>query len=536
MKVNNLSIQHKVYLALGSIFLLVLIVVISVAVNSERNMSEDMAHSQLKDKASGYLDTMNMLMISGAIANREMVRTKLLSDDVIVEARMIRAPQIDKFYGKGLEHEYPRDELEERALQGEETLITTNDENGHIMTLVTPVYAYEDYRGTNCLGCHQAEDGDVLGAIRISYSLHEMDAHIFKNMLRMGLIQAAMFIAALIVLSLLLRKVVITPVRRMHQTLTTMDEDSDLTQTVAVSSNDEIGSTGRALNHMIEKLSDSLRRVVQTSAELEHAAQDIDESSSESLQAAQSQKAETSDIQRAIEELHESIRLVMENAEHSSEASAEAKVVAHHGVSKTDEASANIQKMNDAIQTTTGVITSLDEQSNNVGGVLEVIKGIAEQTNLLALNAAIEAARAGESGRGFAVVADEVRSLSQRTHESTQEIEAMVEALQSRARDAVNSMETAQTIAGAGSERVKEAAEALHSMTQHVDRMSELNAETLKRMQSQVELGQNVSRGIDTISQHSLNTEACAEKTTAISKKLVTMANHLTTMVGKFRL
>ena len=112
----------------------------------------------------------------------------------------------------------------------------------------------------------------------------------------------------------------------------------------------------------------------------------------------------------------------------------------------------------------------------------------------------------------------------------------MVEALQSRARDAVNSMETAQTIAGAGSERVKEAAEALHSMTQHVDRMSELNAETLKRMQSQVELGQNVSRGIDTISQHSLNTEACAEKTTAISKKLVTMANHLTTMVGKFRL
>ncbi|MBS53563.1 MAG: hypothetical protein CMI03_12540 [Oceanospirillaceae bacterium] len=536
MKLSNLSIQHKVYLALGSIFLLVLIIVVSVAVSSERQMSAEMAHSQLKDKASGYLDTMNMLMISGAIGNREMVRTKLLSDSNIVEARMIRAPKIDQFYGKGLDHEYAQDDLERRALQGEETLVTTDDANGHIMTLVTPVYAHENYRGTNCLGCHQAQDGEVLGAIRISYSLEELDGHIFSNMLRMGIIQASMFIAALVVLSLLLRKVVITPVKRMHQTLTTMDEDSDLTHTVEVTSTDEIGSTGRALNHMIEKLSDSLKRVVQTSSELELAAQNIDQSSAESLRAAQSQKQETNDIRQAIEALHESISLVMGNAEQSSDASSEAKVVAHNGVNKTDEAADNIRKMNDAIKTTTGVITSLDEQSNNVGGVLEVIKGIAEQTNLLALNAAIEAARAGESGRGFAVVADEVRSLSQRTHESTQEIEAMVEALQSQARNAVSSMENAQNIAEEGSERVREAAEALHQMTQHVDRMSELNRETLQRMQAQVSLGQDVSRGIESIASHSLNTESCAEKTAGISRNLVGMANHLNTMVRKFKL
>jgi len=536
MKVKNLSIQNKVYLALGSIFMLVLVVVISVAVSSERQMSAEMAHNQLKDKASGYLDTMNMLMISGAISNREMVRTKLLSDDVIVEARMIRSPKIDQYYGKGYDHEYPQDDLERRALQGEEILVTTNDKNGHIMTYLTPVYAAENYRGTNCLGCHQAEDGEVLGAIRMSYSLHDLDAHIFKNMLRMGIIQASMFVVALIVLSLLLRKVVITPVRRMHNTLKTMDEDSDLTQAVDIASNDEIGSTGRALNHMISKLSDSLKHVVKTSGELERAAVDIDKSSSASLSAAQSQKTETSQIQLAIEELHSSISLVMANAEQSSSASAEAKTVAHYGVNKTDEASANIQKMNEAIQTTTGVIDSLDEQSNNVGGVLEVIKGIAEQTNLLALNAAIEAARAGDSGRGFAVVADEVRSLSQRTHKSTQEIESMVEALQSRARNAVESMELAQHIADEGLKSVKESAEALHRMTQHVDHMSELNAETLKRMQTQVDLGRNVSRGIDTISEHSLNTESCAEQTTEISKHLVAMANHLTSMVRKFKL
>ncbi len=60
----------------------------------------------------------------------------------------------------------------------------------------------------------------------------------------------------------------------------------------------------------------------------------------------------------------------------------------------------------------------LSEDSLNISGVLDVIRGIADQTNLLALNAAIEAARAGDQGRGFAVVADEVRSLAQKKHKS----------------------------------------------------------------------------------------------------------------------
>ena len=134
------------------------------------------------------------------------------------------------------------------------------------------------------------------------------------------------------------------------------------------------------------------------------------------------------------------------------------------------------------------------------------------------------------------MVADEVRTLSQRTHESTQEIEKMIEQLQSEARRAVDSMHTAQSVAEEGLNRVNDAANALHRMTEQVDRMSTLNDETLKRMHEQVEVGRNVSGGIESISEHSYNTSLNAERTAQVSDRLVNMAHHLSTLVRKFKL
>lgn len=533
---NNQSIQRKVYFALAGIFLVVMIVVISIAVSSEQHLSRQMVHTQLTDKASSYLDTMNILMVSGAIANRESLRQKILSDESITEARILRHSAIDALYGKGFPHEYPKDDIDRRALSGEEIFFEQDNESGHTITYAKPLIAKEDFRGTNCLGCHQAQEGDILGAVRITYDLAKLDNTIEDNMLMMGLTQAAMFIGALIFLSTLLRKVVLKPIKRMHKTLSSIEKKSDLTIKAKVTSKDEIGETALALNSMTARFHDSLIQVVNSTEQLETAASHIDTSSRCSFDAAEQQKRETNQIQQSIESLHHSIRDVMSNAEQSTQASNTAKQVATDGVNKTDDASATIQKMNTAIQTTAEVISTLDERSSNVGGVLEVIKGIAEQTNLLALNAAIEAARAGESGRGFAVVADEVRTLSQKTHESTQEIESMIDQLQDEAKKAVNSMKSAQQMAEEGMERVNEAASALTAMTSHLDQMDQLNTETLQQMQDQVNIGDNVSQGIESISQHSISTADSAEQTTKESSNLVSLSNHLTTLVKQFKI
>lgn len=532
---SSISIRHKINLTLGVIFLLVLIVAISISVSSERKMSTEMIQERLQERAESYLDSLNMLMVSGAIDNRELVREKILSDKNIIDARAMRAPNVDKLYQRGFDHEYPRDELDKRGLQGEQVLTSSKTDDGHVMTYVMPVLAYKNYRGTDCITCHMVEENEVLGAIRISYSLDELDQNIFNNMLRMGSVQAAMFVLALVILGFMMRRVVITPVQKMHNTLSTIEHNSDLTLKVDISSRDEIGNAAATLNKMTDRFADSLRQVVELAQSLEESAINIDRSSDESLRAAETQKRETINIQQSIADLRGSTQQVMNNASESSQASNEAKEVAQLGVSKTELASQSIETMHQALSSAADVIKMLDERSNNVGNVLGVIKEIAEQTNLLALNAAIEAARAGESGRGFAVVADEVRTLSQRTADSTKVIEDMIEQLQHEAGRAVSSMTSAQTIANEGMERVREAAEALYGMSAQVEHMNRLSQETLANMQRQVEVSDHVSQGVESIGEQSNASADTAKNTAEVASELVNMANQLSQLVNRFK-
>ena len=128
---------------------------------------------------------------------------------------------------------------------------------------------------------------------------------------------------------------------------------------------------------------------------------------------------------------------------------------AKSGALVATEAIGGIDSLVTEVDAAAQVIRNLEQESENIGSVLDVIRGIAEQTNLLALNAAIEAARAGEQGRGFAVVADEVRTLASRTQQSTQEIQDMIQRLQSGAGNAVKVMEGAQGKAQESSDLVE---------------------------------------------------------------------------------
>jgi len=529
------SVQTKILAALTVVFVALMIATTWHLAASERAMVSELAEQKALDTASGYFDGVNTMMLTGTTAQRDVLRNKVIAHEDITETRIIRGEAINKVFGAGNPEQKAVDDLDRRALAGEEIILHRRDENGRSVTVLTPIIASSDFRGTNCLTCHVVPEGSVLGATRVSYSLANLDAQIDRNLLVSGGLNVLMLVVAIGVMTWLLRYIVIKPLGRMRESMLHIEANADLSCRLAAGGNDEIGSLSRAFNSMFERFGQSLREVLDTTTQLKAVAGQITENSAQTTEAAEQQRGETDMVATAITELESTAMQVREGATSAADASIEADKTANEGATTTRAAIEGIHTLVTEIERAADVIEQLDQRSQRVGGVLDVIKSIAEQTNLLALNAAIEAARAGEKGRGFAVVADEVRTLATRSHESTQEIESIVEQLQVGARDAVEVMSDAKLSAEKRREQVRTADSGLNLIAERVARIRELNARMASAAHEQSAVTQDVSRNVVTISQLAERTAADAEQTAEVSNSLMQLSSQLESLVGRFR-
>jgi len=534
---SGASIQAKITVALLLVFVLIFVVSMVFSVRNERAMVEEVILQHTQDTADSYFDAVNIMMITGTLDNRGILRKKVMSQPDVVDARIIRGEEVNKIFGPGLPEEQVSDELDRRALGGEIIKQIDDGSNGRVLTVLNPIRASKDYRGTNCLMCHIVPEGTVLGAVRVSYSLGTLDSHISANLWRLGAIQVGLFFVGFIVILYLLRRLIVAPLNKVRAVMQKVEHNADLSLEVRdVSGHDEIGALAIAFNTMLRRFRDSMQQVTGMTHQLKDAAESISKMSESTVNAVHRQQAGTETVVSAMHQVESNAYEVKSYAESASEASSSANEQAKLGTELTGSAIKAIGQLTGEIEQASSVISKVGNYSNDVGTVLDVITSIAEQTNLLALNAAIEAARAGEAGRGFAVVADEVRSLATRTHKSTLEVHNTIEQLQHEVSEAVDVMQNAQESTRMSVSEVEKVATSLNEIAAAVAGINTLNAQMTLSAQQQESASAEVNRSVQDISSIAERTSIDVLESVAVSDSLLKLAVDLEKMVGQFRL
>lgn len=375
-------------------------------------------------------------------------------------------------------------------------------------------------------------DWFVIGVVPVNEAFEQLDATASQIMI-ITVVVAVIFV----LMGVVLANSITRPIRMIAQRFTDLGKgDGDLAQRIEINGKDEIAQLSEGFNGFIEKIHDTMKEVASTSHSLQAAADGVSIKASTTHDNSQSQRDQTIQVVAAINQMGATISEIASNAATAAETANQASDNTQVGQNVVNQAKDAISRLAKDIENTSKVVGQLASTTQDIGSILDVIRDISEQTNLLALNAAIEAARAGDQGRGFAVVADEVRKLASRTADSTEEIQKMINQLQSDARDAVTAMEAGKSVTNEGVSSSDEAVDVLVNISDRIHDISDRNTQVATATEEQSTVVHTINQNIEEINVINEATTSTAEELAEASLELKELSERLDRMVGSFKL
>jgi methyl-accepting chemotaxis protein len=309
----------------------------------------------------------------------------------------------------------------------------------------------------------------------------------------------------------------------------------DLSRDMQIQRRDEMGQLQDSIQAMTLSLRHLIGGIGDGVTQIASAAEQLSAVTGQTSVGINNQKDETDQVATAMNQMAASVLDVARNAQEASKAAEHADQQAREGDQVVGQAIGQIEQLAEEVANSTRAMNLLKQESEKIGGVLDVIKSVSQQTNLLALNAAIEAARAGEAGRGFAVVADEVRSLAQRTQKSTEEIEELIAALQNGTQQVATTLDNSRNLTDNSVQLSRRAGSALEQITRTVSNIQDMNRQIATASEEQSVVAEQINRSVSSVREVSEQTAAASDETAASSVELARLGTHLQELVANFR-
>ncbi|MFL0198191.1 methyl-accepting chemotaxis protein [Clostridium sp. WILCCON 0269] len=334
--------------------------------------------------------------------------------------------------------------------------------------------------------------------------------------------------------------------------LTSIICDGDLTYTLDVNSQDELGHMAQDLNKMSSNLkttfhsvTSNIDHIVGTSEELtasaeqtQSAAEQVAAAMQEVSQHAELQTKDTGSISEAVTQIHNGIKNIKESVNLTTGLSFNSTKVAKNGNNIINDAIEQMENISLQVSQSTHIVNVLGEKSKEIGSIITIINNISEQTNLLALNAAIEAARAGQQGKGFAVVAEEVKKLAEQSGTAAGKISDLIKEIQQDITNAIAAMSKGNASVDTGKTMINEASNSFKDIAGSVKNVAEQMGQIEEVIEGLYNHSDNMVSGIQDISSLSIksssyieNVAAASEEQTALMKQVSVAAQSLTQIV-----
>ena len=501
----------------------------------------EMGIRQAKDFSSSVnqmtVAAMTAMMIQGNMDDRAVYLDQIQKSENISELHLVRGDGTNKEYGPGKASDIKPDNVEQQVLaSGKPFFVLQQTAQGEILRAVIPTLNYKNYLGKDCTQCHKVGENTVLGAVSMNISLNGINSAVREATLKVATVAIVLLVLVIGFIFFFVNRSVSVPLNHLSDNLAQIAEgEGDLTRRLTIERHDEIGKTSAIFNAFMDKLQSVVRDVKLSAEQVMVTARQLAHSSQEVTHSSESQSMATASMAGAIEEITATIANVADNSTHAYEMALEAGKLSNEGAGAVHEAVTEMSKISESVGHSTQMIRDLDEKSNQISDIVNVIKEIADQTNLLALNAAIEAARAGEQGRGFAVVADEVRKLAERTTVSTQEIAKMIESIQQSTQSSVHGMELSSTQVQEGVQMAARSGDSMSKIEASTRKVQEAVNEISSALREQSAASNQLAQEVERIAHMTEKNGHSAKDSSEAAVHLEAMASTLKASVDRFR-